>query len=85
MANSVSEHAPSDTKTVAPSEKTPISDTRMAAGFIAPIIGRVALRPVNGYYNFPLIRQGETVTKAHVDRAVSLGKLYELVAATDKL
>ena len=84
MSNNVSEHAPSDTKTIAPSEKTPISESRLAAGFVAPIIGRTALRGVNGYFNFPLIRQGEKVTKAHVDRFQSLGRLYELIAATDE-
>ena len=85
MPNNVSEHAASDTKTVAPSERTPISDSRLAAGFVAPILGRTALRSVNGYFNFPLIREGETVTKSHVDRAQAMGRLYELIAATDKL
>lgn len=85
MSHSVSEQAPSDTKTVAPSERTPVSDSRMAAGFVAPIIGRKALRGVNGYFNFALIRAGETVTKGHVDRAQSLGRLYELIASTEQI
>jgi hypothetical protein len=83
MPNNVSDHVPSDTKTVAPSESTPISNIRLEAGFIAPIIGRKALQSVNGYYGFSLIREGDTVTKSHVDRAQSLGRLYELIAATE--
>ncbi len=83
MPNNVSEHAPSDTKTIAPSERTPISSTRLEAGFIAPILGRKALQDVNGYFNFPLIRKGDTVSKSHIDRAQSLGRLYELIAATE--
>jgi hypothetical protein len=63
--------------------QTPMAGNRTAAGYIAPIIGRVALRDVNGYFNFPLIKKGETVAYTHVDRAQYLGRLYELVAATE--
>jgi hypothetical protein len=83
MANNVSEHAASDTKTSVASERTPVSATRMAAGFVVPIIGRTALREVKGYFNFSLINKGETVGKAHMDRAQAMGRLYELIAATE--
>jgi hypothetical protein len=85
MSNNVAEQSLSDTKSTVPSEATPISSSRMNAGFIAPILGRKALRDVNGYFNFSLIKQGETITKAHVDRAQSLGRLYELIACTEIL
>jgi len=70
-------------KSAAAAEKSPLANSRLAAGFIAPILGRTALRNVNGYFNFPLIRAGETVTQGHIDRAQHLGRLYELIAATE--
>ena len=65
------------------SNQSPLGANRMAAGFVAPVLGRTALRDVNGYYNLPLIKKGQVVTDQHVDRAQALGKLYELIAATD--
>jgi hypothetical protein len=65
------------------SDMSPLGKNRMAAGFVSPVLGRTALRDVHGYFNFPLITKGEVVTEQHFDRAQSLGKLYELIAATD--
>jgi hypothetical protein len=52
-------------------------------GYVDPLIGRVALRDVSGYYGFPLIKKGQTVTRPIAERAESLGRLFELVEATD--
>jgi hypothetical protein len=67
------------------SDKSPLGKNRMAAGFVAPVLGRKALRDVNGYFNMPLIKTGQVVTEQHYDRAQALGKLYELIACTDTL
>jgi hypothetical protein len=53
-------------------------------GYVEPLIGRVAQRDVLGYFGFPLIRKGETVTASILERAHSLSRLYELTAATEE-
>jgi len=53
-------------------------------GHVEPIIGRVARREVKGYFGFPLIRAGQTVTHEHTERAQNLGRLFELIAATEE-
>ena len=72
-----------DAVTQGKSDLAPLASSKIAAGFIAPIVGRVALRGVEGYFGFPLIKQGETITPTHVSRAQSLARLYELIAATE--
>ena len=52
-------------------------------GYIDPIVGRVAHREVLGYFGFPLIRKGETVTREILERAQNLSRLFELQAATE--
>jgi arginine/lysine/ornithine decarboxylase len=52
-------------------------------GYVDPIVGRVAHRDVLGYFGFPLIRKGETVTREMVERAQNLSRLFELQAATE--
>lgn len=52
-------------------------------GYVDPIIGRVAHREVLGYFGFPLIRKGETVTREIMERAQNLSRLFELQAATE--
>jgi hypothetical protein len=59
----------------------PVSDEII--GYADPIIGRVAKREVAGYFGFPLIKAGQTVTHAILDKAQSLGRLFELTEATD--
>jgi hypothetical protein len=71
-----------DVVTSGEADLRPLAASKLAAGFVAPIIGRVALHDVDGYFGFPLIKKGETVTPTHVSRAQSLGRLYELIAAT---
>jgi hypothetical protein len=52
-------------------------------GYADPLIGRIARRDVAGYFGFPLIKSGQPVTPAILDKAQSLGRLFELTAATD--
>ncbi len=52
-------------------------------GYADPLIGRVARRDVLGYFGFPLIRTGETVTPAILEKAQAVSRLFELTAATD--
>ena len=60
----------------------PVPKPRTAAGFVAPVVGRTALRDVDGYFGFPLIRKGEVITETIYNRAHQLARLYELIAAT---
>lgn len=55
------------------------------AGFVDPIIGRTAKRDVLGYFGFPLIRRGETVTPEILDKAQRISRLFELISATEDL
>ncbi len=52
-------------------------------GYVDPIIGRIAHRDVLGYFGFPLIRKGETVTPEILARAHNLSRLFEIQAATE--
>jgi hypothetical protein len=52
-------------------------------GYVDPLIGRIARRDVSGYFGFPLIKAGQAVTHATIEKAQQLGRLFELVAATD--
>jgi len=52
-------------------------------GYVDPIVGRVAHREVLGYFGFPLIKKGETVTREIIERAQNLSRLFELQAATE--
>lgn len=52
-------------------------------GYVDPIVGRVAHRDVLGYFGFPLIRKGETVTPEILARAQNLSRLFEIQAATE--
>ena len=54
-------------------------------GYVDPLVGRVALREVPGYFGFPLIKAGQAVTPETIEKAQSLGRLFELVAATDNV
>jgi len=52
-------------------------------GYADPLIDRIARRDVPGYFGFPLIKSGQAVTPAILEKAQSLGRLFELTAATD--
>ena len=58
-------------------------DNTSIIGYVEPIIGRTARRDVHGYFGFPLIKQGEVVTPQIAARAHSLGRLFDLMAATE--
>ena len=60
-----------------------LTDDNSLAGFLEPVVGRVALRDVTGYYGFPLIKAGQTVTRNIAEKALSLGRLFELTEATE--
>ena len=51
-------------------------------GYVEPLLGRVANRNVDGYFGFPLIKKGETVTPSILERAHSMSRLFELIEAT---
>ncbi len=53
-------------------------------GQIEPLIGRVAQTDVVGYFGFPIIRKGETVTRPIAERAQSMARLFELISATEE-
>jgi hypothetical protein len=53
-------------------------------GHLEPLLGRVAKRDVPGYFGFPLVRAGQTVTDSILEKAQSQGKLYEVIAATEE-
>ena len=60
-----------------------LTDDTSLAGFLEPLIGRVALRDVSAYYGFPLIKAGEKVTHNIAAKALSVGRLFELTDATE--
>jgi len=60
-----------------------LTDDSSLAGFLEPLVGRVALREVTGYYGFPLIKAGQTITPNIAEKALSLGRMFELTEATE--
>jgi hypothetical protein len=54
------------------------------SGHLEPVIGRVVQRDVQGYFGFPLIKAGQTITPTIAERAQNLGRLFELIAATEE-
>ena len=62
---------------------TSVPKQKVASGFVAPVVGRVAVRDVPAHHGFLLIRKGETITEQHMDRADRMGRLYELIASTE--
>lgn len=65
------------------SNSTPISRQKTAAGFVAPYVGRVAQREVTGPFGMKLIGKGEVISQAIADRASHMGRLFELIAASE--
>lgn len=64
-------------------ENLALPDDADLIGYVEPLIGRTAQCDVQGYFGFPLIKAGQTVTRAIAERAQSLGRLFELTAATE--
>jgi len=65
------------------SRAIPLPKRQIAAGFVAPVIGRKARKDVEGYFGFALIRKGDVISDVTYDRAQQMGRLYELIAATE--
>ena len=61
-----------------------LPDNSEVIGYVEPIVGRIAQRDVQAYFGFSLIKKGETVTRATAERAQNLGRLFELIAATEE-
>jgi len=64
------------------SRAVPIPVRNTAAGYLAPVVGRTAVKDVQGYFGFPLIQKGEVITEAIYNRAHKMARLYELIAST---
>ncbi len=74
---------PAGTGGMAAQSNNALPNSNEIVGYVDPIVGRVAHRDVLGYFGFPLIRRGETVTRETVERAQNLSRLFELQAATE--
>ena len=64
---------------------TPITKQKTAAGFIAPYVGRIAQQDVTGPFGMTLIKSGAVITQAIADRAQHMGRLFELIAASESV
>lgn len=76
MANQTGDRTVSDQNNTS----LPLSDEIL--GYVGPVIGRVARKDVMGYFGFPIVKAGQTVTAPIAERAYSMARLYELMAAT---
>ena len=74
---------PAGTQGMSAQDTTALPENTAIIGYVDPIIGRVAHREVQGYFGFPLIRKGETVSREIFERAHNLSRLFELQAATE--
>ncbi len=74
---------PAGTKGTSAQDTIALPENTGIIGYVDPIVGRVAHREVLGYFGFPLIRKGETVTREIMERAQNLSRLFELQAATE--
>ena len=62
-----------------------LPESNDVVGYLEPLLGRVAKRDVQGYFGFPLIRAGQNVTAAVLEKAQSMGRLYEVIASTEEV
>lgn len=81
MANQTG--SPAGTGGMSAQSNLALPDSGTVIGYAEPFIGRVANRDVSAYFGFPLIRAGETVTPEIAERAQNLGRLFELISATE--
>ena len=65
-------------------ESLALPDDNEIIGLTEPLIGRTARSDVAGYFGFPIIRAGEKVTRPIAERAHSMARLFELMAATEE-
>lgn len=59
-----------------------LPDSPDIIGYVEPLLGRIACHDVLGYFGFSIIKKGETVTPSVLERAHSMSRLFELIAAT---
>ena len=74
---------PAGTAGTSAQDNVALPDNTNIIGYVDPIVGRVAHRDVLGYFGFPLLRKGETVTPEIFARAQNLSRLFEIQAATE--
>lgn len=74
---------PAGTSGMSEQNNVALPDATQMIGYVEPLVGRVAQRDVAGYFGFPLIKKGESVTPEILERAHSLSRLFELTAATE--
>jgi hypothetical protein len=74
---------PASTTSTSAQDNMALPDDTSIIGYVDPIIGRVVHRDVLGYFGFPLIRKGETVTPEIFARAQNISRLFEIQAATE--
>lgn len=74
---------PAGTGGMSEQENAGLPDSPDIIGYVEPLLGRVAQRDVAGYFGFPIIKKGETVTPTILERAHSMSRLFELTAATE--
>ncbi len=67
-----------------PTENFALPESHEIVGYVEPLIGRVALHDVIGYFGFPIIKKGETVTPEIANRAQSMARLFELFKAVEE-
>jgi hypothetical protein len=82
MANQTG--TPAGTAGMSEQNSIALPDNADMIGYIEPLIGSVAHHDVTGYFGFPLIKKGETVTRSIAERAHSMARLFELIAATEE-
>lgn len=71
-------------RTMSDKNNTSLPSSNEILGYVEPIIGRIAHKDVIGYFGFPIIRSGQAVTPAIAERAQSMARLFELMAATSE-
>lgn len=76
--------SPAGTGGMSEQNNVALPDQTDLIGYVEPLIGRVARRDVAGYFGFPLLKKGETVTADILERAHSMSRLFELTAATEE-
>ena len=74
---------PAGTTGTSAQDNLALPDNISIIGYVDPIIGRTAHRDVLGYFGFPLIRKGETVTPEILARAHNISRLFEIQEATE--
>lgn len=82
MANQTG--TPAGTGGMSAHDNTALPDDGEIIGHVEPLIGRVAQRDVLGYFGFPLIKKGQTVTREIAERAQNMARLFELIEAAEE-